>query len=58
MTLDTGPTIRFDVRDHPHLEMAYALTSYVVQSETAKRAILYVDNTRAHEQIALERSTK
>jgi ATP-dependent exoDNAse (exonuclease V) alpha subunit len=54
--LDGGRTIRFDVRDHPHIEMAYALTSYVVQSETAKRSILYVDNTKAHEKIVNART--
>ena len=56
VTLDGGRKIRFDVTDQPHLDMAYALTSYVVQSETAKRSILYVDNTRAHENIVNART--
>lgn len=53
--LETGRTVTFKVADHPHFDHGYCLTSFTAQGETVDRVIVYVDNSRAHENITNQR---
>jgi hypothetical protein len=40
---DTGHNVRFNVREHRHLDYGYAVTSHSSQGQTADRALIHVD---------------
>jgi conjugative relaxase-like TrwC/TraI family protein len=44
--LDSGRTLAFNVREHPHLDYGYAVTSHSGQGETAERVLLHVETDR------------
>ena len=41
--LDSGREVRFNVREHPHLDHGYAVTSHSSQGQTAERVLINVD---------------
>ena len=41
--LDSGQDVRFNIREHPHLEYGYAVTSHSSQGATADRVLVHVD---------------
>lgn len=47
--LDSGRTVAFTLRDCPHLDHGYAVTSYSSQGQTANRVLVHVDTGRAPE---------
>jgi hypothetical protein len=40
--LDTGKSMRFNLREHAHLDYGYAMTSYTSQGQTVDRVIIHV----------------
>jgi hypothetical protein len=42
--LDFGRTVAFKVREHPHLDYGYALTSHSAQGATVDRVLIHVDS--------------
>jgi ATP-dependent exoDNAse (exonuclease V) alpha subunit len=42
LRLESGKTIGFNIREHPHLDYGYAMTSYTSQGQTVDRVIVHV----------------
>jgi ATP-dependent exoDNAse (exonuclease V) alpha subunit len=55
LRLDSGRTVALDVRAHPHLDYAYAVTSHSSQGQTADRVLVHIDMDRAGEQLVNRR---
>lgn len=49
--LDSGRTLEFSMRKHPHLDYGYAVTSHSSQGVTADRVLVNVDTRQAHEKL-------
>src|SRR5487761_233298 len=49
--LDSGRAIAFNIRENPHLDHGYAVTSHSSQGQTADRVLIHVDTERAGEQL-------
>ena len=49
--LDSGRDAQFNIREHPHLDYGYAVTSHSSQGATADRVLVHVDTEQAHEQL-------
>jgi ATP-dependent exoDNAse (exonuclease V) alpha subunit len=49
--LDTGHHVQFNVREHPHVDYGYAVTSHSSQGATADRVLVHVDTEQAHEEL-------
>jgi hypothetical protein len=47
---DSGRTVEFNIKDHPHLDHGYALTSHSSQGQTADRVLVHAD-TEMSEQL-------
>lgn len=45
--MDSGQEIRFNVREHPHLDYGYAVTSHSSQGQTADRVLIHVDTEKS-----------
>ena len=43
--------MQFNIREHPHLDYGYAVTSHSSQGVTADRVLVHVDTEQAHEQL-------
>ena len=48
LKMDSGREIAFNVRQHPHLDYGYAVTSHSSQGQTADRVLIHVDSSQAH----------
>lgn len=46
--LDSGRSVEFNLRTHPHLDYGYAVTSHSSQGQTADRVLIHVDSEQAH----------
>ncbi len=44
--LDSGRTVRFNLRDHSHIDYGYAMTSYSSQGQTADRVLVHLATDR------------
>jgi conjugative relaxase-like TrwC/TraI family protein len=55
LRLDSGRTLAFQVRDQPHLDYGYAVTSHSSQGQTADRVLVHVDAERAGEKLVNQR---
>lgn len=51
---DSGRHLEFNLKDHPHLDFGYAVTSHSSQGQTADRVLIHVD-TELGEQLVNER---
>jgi ATP-dependent exoDNAse (exonuclease V) alpha subunit len=51
---DSGRHLEFNLKDHPHLDYGYAVTSHSSQGQTADRVLVHVD-TELGEQLVNER---
>jgi len=51
LRLDSGREIEFALREHPHLDYGYAVTSHSSQGLTADRVLVHVDTEAAHENL-------
>jgi conjugative relaxase-like TrwC/TraI family protein len=45
--MDSGREIRFNIRQHPHLDHGYAVTSHSSQGQTAQRVLIHVDTEKS-----------
>ncbi|MGH9451863.1 MAG: MobF family relaxase [Terriglobia bacterium] len=45
--LDSGRRVEFNLREHPHLDYGYAMTSYSSQGQTADRVIVHISGKDA-----------
>jgi ATP-dependent exoDNAse (exonuclease V) alpha subunit len=45
--MDSGRDVRFNIREHPHLDYGYAVTSHSSQGQTAQRVLIHVDTEKS-----------
>jgi hypothetical protein len=45
--IDSGQEVRFNIREHPHLDFGYAVTSHSSQGQTADRVLIHVDTEKS-----------
>jgi hypothetical protein len=45
--MDSGREVAFNIREHPHLDHGYALTSHSSQGQTADRVLIHVDTDKS-----------
>ncbi|MGC2473248.1 MAG: MobF family relaxase [Candidatus Sulfotelmatobacter sp.] len=45
--MDSGREIAFNIREHPHLDHGYAVTSHSSQGQTADRVLIHVDTEKS-----------
>ena len=55
LRLDSGRTVALNLREHPHLDYGYAVTSHSSQGQTADRVLVHIDLERAGEQLVNRR---
>jgi conjugative relaxase-like TrwC/TraI family protein len=55
LRLDSGRTVALNLREHPHLDYGYAVTSHSSQGQTADRVLVHIDLERAGEQLVNQR---
>jgi conjugative relaxase-like TrwC/TraI family protein len=53
--MDSGRDVQFNIREHPHIDYGYAVTSHSSQGATADRVLVHVDTEQAHEQLVNSR---
>jgi conjugative relaxase-like TrwC/TraI family protein len=46
---DSGRNVQFNIREHPHLDYGYAVTSHSSQGQTADRALIHVDTEKGEQ---------
>jgi ATP-dependent exoDNAse (exonuclease V) alpha subunit len=44
--MDSGREVHFNIREHPHLDHGYAVTSHSSQGQTAQRVLIHVDTDK------------
>ena len=49
--LDSGRTVKFNVRENPHIDHGYAVTSHSSQGQTADRVLIHIDTEQAGEKL-------
>jgi ATP-dependent exoDNAse (exonuclease V) alpha subunit len=52
--MDSGRDVAFNIREHPHLDHGYAMTSHSSQGQTAERVLIHAD-TELGEQLVNSR---
>jgi DUF971 family protein len=55
LRMDSGRSVAFNVREHPHLDHGYAVTSHSSQGQTADRVLVHVDTEQAGEKLVNRR---
>ena len=45
--MDSGREVAFNIREHPHLDHGYAVTSHSSQGQTAQRVLIHVDTDKS-----------
>ncbi len=45
--LDSGRFVAFDILQHPHLDLGYAVTSHSSQGQTAERVLIHADTDKS-----------
>jgi len=53
--LDSDRTVVFNIKDNPHLDYGYAVTSHSSQGQTADRVLVHVDTEQAGEKLVNRR---
>ena len=48
LRMDSGREVEFNVKQHPHLDYGYAVTSHSSQGQTADRVLIHVDSSQSH----------
>jgi conjugative relaxase-like TrwC/TraI family protein len=51
LRLDSGRSVAFNVKENPHLDYGYAVTSHSSQGQTADRVLVHVDTEQAGEKL-------
>lgn len=47
--MDSGQEVTFNIREHPHLDHGYAVTSHSSQGQTAERVLIHVDTEKGEQ---------
>jgi conjugative relaxase-like TrwC/TraI family protein len=47
--MDSGRKVAFNIREHPHLDHGYAVTSHSSQGQTAERVLIHVDTEKGEQ---------
>ncbi len=47
--MDSGREVAFNIREHPHLDHGYAVTSHSSQGQTADRVLIHVDTEKGEQ---------
>jgi ATP-dependent exoDNAse (exonuclease V) alpha subunit len=55
LCLDSGRAVEFNIRQNPHLDYGYAVTSHSSQGQTADRVLVHVDTEQAGEKLVNQR---
>src|SRR5256884_336329 len=55
LRLDSGRTVAFNIKENPHLDYGYAVTSHSSQGQTADRVLVHVDTEQAGEKLVNRR---
>jgi ATP-dependent exoDNAse (exonuclease V) alpha subunit len=55
LRLDSGRTVALNVKENPHLDYGYAVTSHCSQGQTADRVLVHVDTEQAGEKLVNRR---
>ncbi len=55
LRLDSGRTVVFNVKENPHLDYGYAVTSHSSQGQTADRVLVHVETEQAGEKLVNRR---
>jgi ATP-dependent exoDNAse (exonuclease V) alpha subunit len=55
LCLDSGRAVEFNIRQNPHLDYGYAVTSHSSQGQTADRVLVHVDTEQAGEKLINQR---
>jgi conjugative relaxase-like TrwC/TraI family protein len=55
LRMDSGRRVTFNVRENPHLDYGYAVTSHSSQGQTADRVLVHVDTEQAGEKLVNRR---
>jgi conjugative relaxase-like TrwC/TraI family protein len=55
LRFDSGRTVAFNIKDNPHLDYGYAITSHSSQGQTADRVLVHVDTEQAGEKLVNRR---
>jgi ATP-dependent exoDNAse (exonuclease V) alpha subunit len=55
LRLDSGRSVGFNIKEHPHLDYGYAVTSHSSQGQTADRVLIHVDTEHAGETLVNRR---
>jgi conjugative relaxase-like TrwC/TraI family protein len=55
LRLDSGRAVEFNIRENPHLDYGYAVTSHSSQGQTADRVLVHVDTEQAGEKLVNRR---
>ena len=55
LRMDSGCSVAFNVKEHPHLDHGYAVTSHSSQGQTADRVLVHVDTEQAGEKLVNRR---
>jgi hypothetical protein len=53
--LDSGRTVAFNIKENPHLDYGYAVTSHSSQGQTADRVLVHIDTEQAGEKLVNRR---
>jgi conjugative relaxase-like TrwC/TraI family protein len=53
--LDSGRAIAFNIRENPHLDHGYAVTSHSSQGQTADRVLIHIDTEQGGEKLVNRR---
>ena len=53
--LDSGRTVALNIRENPHLDYGFAVTSHSSQGQTADRVLIHVDTEQAGEKLVNRR---
>ncbi len=55
LRLDSGRTVAFNIKENPHLDYGYAVTSHSSQGQTADRVLVHIDTEQASEKLVNRR---
>jgi ATP-dependent exoDNAse (exonuclease V) alpha subunit len=55
LRLDSGRTVAFNIKENPHLDYGYAVTSHSSQGQNADRVLVHVDTEQAGEKLVNRR---
>jgi len=55
LRLDSGRSVAFNIKENPHLDYGYAVTSHSSQGQTADRVLVHVDTEQASEKLVNRR---